>query len=174
MKKRLVLTVCAVIALMVFAYIGLYNTGYIGISADKINQEQMNTVSWDYQDYVVLGTCADNSALYVGIMYMKDYSDARYFIYVNRSGLSFGWHFLQSGGLTDIDGLREFDCGKYGKAYVALNAEYNIQRIEFENGCEPEVFENTDHIIVEQSKDTIHFYDKNGNLIEPSTIKVVG
>lgn len=166
------LIACAVAAIVVLTLIGLYNSGFIGITEEKINQEQKKTVSWDSRDYTIRGTCADDSALYVGIMYMKDYSDARYFIYIDKSGWSFGWHFLRSGSLTDIDGLREFNCGEYGKAYVALNAEHDIQRIEFDDGREPTVTENTNYPIVEQSKNMIRFYDKSGNLIEPSVIKV--
>jgi len=176
MRKRIVLIVCAVVGMMALTYIGLYNSGYIGITDDKINQEQMKTVSWDAHDYLVLGSGSDDSALYVGVMFMKDYSDAKYFIYVNRSGLPFGWCFLQSGDLTELDGLREFDCGKYGKAYAALNAGCEIQRIEFEDGGNPAVIENTNHPIVEQtqSKYRVHFYDKNGDPIEPCVMKVVG
>lgn len=54
---------------------------------------------------------------------MKDYLDAKYFIYLKRGGWYFGWHFLQSGGLTEINGIRAFDCGEYGTAYVALNKD---------------------------------------------------
>lgn len=104
---------------------------------------------------------------------MKDLSDAKYFIYVNRKGFSFGWHFLAGGALSDVDGLREFDCGEYGKAYVALNAEYNIQKILFEDGREPSILENTNYPIAEESKQIIHFYNKDGDLIEPFTIKLI-
>lgn len=173
MKKKPFITVFAIAAIMACVYLVLYNSGYIGITDDKINQEQMKTVFWHDPDYVVVGSGADDSALYVGIMYMKDYSDARYFIYINKSGLSFGWHFLRGGNLADAEGLMAFECGKYGTAYVALNAEYEIQKIVFEDGREPSVTENTNWPIVEQSEGTVYFYDQSGKVIEPSVITLV-
>lgn len=65
---------------------------------------------------------------------MKDYSDVKYFIYIKRGELYFGWHFLQRGGLIEIDGVRAFDCAKYDTAYVALNKDNIVNRIEFEDG----------------------------------------
>lgn len=113
MKKRIIIAIICVI--MVVVAFSFYMSGNIGISFDKINLEQMKTVSWDVHDYGVIGS-SDDESIYVGVMYMKDYSDARYFIYIKRGGLSFGWHFLQSGNLTEIEGIKAFDCGKYGTA----------------------------------------------------------
>jgi hypothetical protein len=168
MKKRILVGV--IIALLI-ACCGFYLSGTIGIAEDQINQEQMKTVSWEEQDYNVIGT-SDGTSLYVGVLYRKDASDAKYFIYVKKSGLSFGWHFLQSGGLSEADGIRAFDCGEYGTAYVALNQNNNIQKIEFEDGSEPSVIENVSGPICEHSKGVICFYDASGNLVEPTKVTV--
>ena len=86
----------------------------------------------------------------MGVMYMKDYSDAKYFIYIKKDGLSFGWHFLQSGGLSEIDGIRAFDCGQYGMAYVSINENGTVQKIEFTDGRNPSTTENVGKIICEE------------------------
>jgi len=164
MKKRILVSVMIV---LLIACGGFYFSGNIGIAEDKINHEQMKTVSWEEQDYSVVGT-SDGKSLYAGVMYMKDYSDARYFIYIKKSGLSFGWHFLQSGSLTEADGIRAFDCGEYGTAYVALNKNNHVQTIEFEDGREPSTTENVGSPICERSKGVIHFYNAAGNMIEPT------
>lgn len=148
---------------------GFYFMGNVGISEDKINAEQAKTVSWNPQDYQTV-SASDNKSLYVGIMYMKDYSDAKYFIYIKRGGWYFGWHFLQSGGLTEINGIRAFDCGEYGTAYVALNKDNMVNRIEFEDDREVSVMENIKGPICERSNDAVHFYDALGNAIEPNRL----
>lgn len=170
MKKRAI--VIAAIIILLIACCGLYFGGNIGIAEDKINLEQMKTVSWGEQEYSVIGT-SDGESLYVGVMYMKDYSDAKYFIYIKKTGLSFGWHFLQSGGLSEIDGIRAFDCGRYGIAYVSLNENGTVQKIEFEDGREPSTTENVGKIICEESKSIIHFYGANGERIGCNEITVL-
>ncbi|RRD94449.1 hypothetical protein EII17_08105 [Clostridiales bacterium COT073_COT-073] len=166
MKKTKVVVGLGVIILLF--YCGFYFKDRVGISEDKINAKQAETVSWNAQDYQTI-SASDNKSLYVGVMYMKDYSDAKYFIYVKRGGLYFGWHFLQSGGLTEIDGIRVFDCGKYGTAYVAMNKDNIVSRIEFEDGREASVMENIKGPICERSNTAVHFYDALGNVIEPTT-----
>ena len=109
----------------------------------------------------------------MGVMYMKDYSDAKYFIYIKKDGLSFGWHFLQSGGLSEIDGIRAFDCGQYGMAYVSINENGTVQKIEFTDGRNPSTTENVGKIICEESKSTIHFYDVNEEIIRCNKITVL-
>ena len=163
MKIRVIIILVFVI--LVVAAFSFYMSGNIGISIDKINQEQMKTVSWDVHDYGVIGS-SDDESIYVGVMYMKDYSDARYFIYIKRGGLSYGWHFLQSGNLTEIEGIKAFDCGEYGTAYVSLNNNGNIKKIEFSDGREPSVNENVGNIVCEQSQSPIIFYDINGTIID--------
>ena len=164
--------VIAVIVVLLIACCGLYFGGNIGIVEDRIISEQMKTVSWDEQEYNVLGT-SDGDSLYVGVMYMKDYSDAKYFIYIKKGGLSFGWHFLQSGGLTELDGIRAFDCGQYGIAYVSINESGTVQKIEFTDGSNPSTTENVGKIICEESKSTINFYDANGEIIRCNRITVL-
>jgi hypothetical protein len=75
---------------------------------------------------------------------------------------------LRSGELTEADGLKAFDCGEYGTAYVALNQNNKIQKIEFEDGREPT--ENIRSTICERSKRAVFFYDAAGNIIEPTTV----
>ncbi|MDO4549084.1 MAG: hypothetical protein Q4D04_13395 [Clostridia bacterium] len=169
MKKGII--VVSVAAVLLIACCGFYFSGNIGIAQDKINHEQMKTVSWEKHDYSVIGA-SDGESIYVGVMYMKDYSDAKYFIYIKKGGLSFGWHFLQSGGLTEIDGVRALDCGEYGTAYVALNENNNVQKIEFEDGRKPSIKENVRSPICEHSKSVIHFYDAAGNIVEPTKLTV--
>lgn len=171
MKKRTI--VFAVIIVLLIACCSLYLGGNIGIAEDKINREQRKTVSWDLQDYRITGA-SDEKSLYVGVMYMNDYSDAKYFIYIKKSGLSFGWHFLQSGSLSEIDGIRAFDCGQYGIAYVSMNTNGAVQKIEFEDGREPSTTENNvEKIICERSQGVVHFYDANGNSVEYNTITIL-
>lgn len=170
MKKRLS-ALCAAAVLLLGA--GFYlRGGGSGIPEDRINTEQAKNVSWDAQDYQTMGA-SDGKTLYVGVMYRKDYSDARYFIYIKKGGLSFGWHFLCSGGLSEQDGLRVFDCGEYGTAYVALNRAQAINRIEFEDGSEPAVIENVTSPVCVRSESAVHFYDAAGKPVEPNRMTLL-
>lgn len=116
---------------------------------------------------------SDGRTLYVGIMYRKDYSDARYFIYTKKGGLSFGWHFLCSGSLSEQDGLRAFDCGEYGTAYVALNSAQTVSRIESEDGSEPAVIGEPADPVCVRSGGTVHFYDAAGAPVAPSRMTLL-
>ena len=169
MKKKMV--VAGVTALILIACGGFYFGGNIGIAEDEINGKQRETVSWREQDYIMTGA-SDGKSLYVGVMYMKDYSEAKYFLYIKKGGLSFGWHFLQSGSLTEADGIRAFDCGKYGTAYVALNKDKNIKKIEFEDGREPSVLDRRSGPVCERSQSVVRFYDAGGDIIEPNKITI--
>lgn len=169
--KKLVFIIGAVFVLLALVFCSLYVQGNIGIPLDKINDEQMDAVSWEGEECNVVGASSDGGSLYVGIIYKKDYSAANYFIYVKKGGLNFGWHFLQGGNLPD--GLRAFECGEYGRAYVALNADHNIHKIEFEDGREPAVVEDIQGPVCEQSQHFIHFYDADGNIIEPIRVIVI-
>lgn len=171
--KRPVFIIGAVFALLLLVFCCLYVQGNIGVPMGKINDEEMDTVSWDREDCDVVSAYSDGGPLYVGIIYKKDYSAANYFIYVKRGGLHFGWHFLQGGNLPEADGVRVFDCGGYGRAYVALNADRSIQTIEFEDDREPAVVEDIQGPVCELSQHDIQFYDADGNLIEPIRAAVI-
>lgn len=171
--KKPVFIIGAVFALVLLIFCCLYAQGNIGIPVGKINDEEIDTVSWDREDCNVVSAYSDGGSLYVGIIYKKDYSAANYFIYIKRGGLDFGWHFLQGGNLPEEDGLRAFECGEYGRAYVALNADHSIHKIEFEDGREPAVAEDIQGPVCEQSQRVIQFYDADGNIIEPIRAAVI-
>lgn len=166
--KKSVLALTAAAVLLIAGY-ALYRSGTIGIAEDQINCEQSKTVSWEEQEYDIVGA-SDGESLYVGVLYRKDLSDAKYFLYVKRSGLSFGWHFLRSGSLSESDGVRAFDCGAYGTAYVSLNGSGAVQKIEFEDGRTPAVTEPAGKIICERSKSAVRFYDANGEEVAYSRL----
>ncbi len=170
MKKKSI--IIAAVVVLVIVCCGFYFAGNRGITVEEINSEQMKTVSWDVHDYSVVGA-SDEETLYAGVMYMNDFSDAKYFIYIKKDGLPRGWHFLRSGSLTKVDGIRAFDCGEYGNAYVAINSDGTVQTMEFEDGREPSRTENVGSIICERSQDPIHFYDAEGNILEYTTLKVL-
>jgi hypothetical protein len=163
MKKRILISV---VVILLIACCGIYLSKNIGISDDKINDAQMKTVSWNKLDYTVAGE-TNGESMYVGVMRMNDFSAAKYFIYIKKGGLSFGWHFLQSGDLSKEDGLMAFDCGEYGIAYFALNPDNNIQKIEGEDGRE------VGTTICCQFKHAVRFYDAAGNIVEPTKVTVI-
>lgn len=172
MRRKTALMMLAIVTVAALTCIGGFCGGCLGITGDKINREEIKKVSWPEQDCVILGSCGDGSALYVGVICRKDRSDAKYFLYINRGGFSFGWHLLKSEKLTDPDGLLKFDCGRYGNAYAALNAAHNIQRIAFKDGREPAVV-STHSPIAEQSQQDVVFYDQKGNPVKPSVINAM-
>lgn len=172
MKKRAMVFVVIAVLIPLIACCILYLSGTFGIAEDAINREQMKTVSWDTQDYDTIGV-SDGESLYAGVMYLKDYSEAKYFIYIKKAGLSLGWHFLRSGSLSETDGIRAFDCGKYGIAYVSMNTNGTVRRIEFEDGRQPSKTEKVGKIICERSQDAIHFYDAKGNRMEYNMLTVL-
>jgi hypothetical protein len=173
MKKRILI---GAVAVLLIVCCGVYFGGNIGIAEEKISREQRETVSWEEQDYSITGT-SNGGALYVGVLYRNDHAAAKYFIYVKKSGLLSGWHFLQSGGLTDADGLVAFDCGKYGTAYVALNQDDTIQKIELEEDGTPSVreieLENGSGPICVPAENGALFYNASGELVEPTRVAVL-
>jgi hypothetical protein len=171
MKKRILI---GVIVVLLIACCSVYFSGNRGIAEEKINQEQVETVSWEQAETSVTGT-SNGGALYVGVLYRNDHAAAKYFLYVKKSGLLSGWHFLQSGSLTDADGLIAFDGGKYGTAYVALNQEDTIQKIEWEEDGGPSVreIENGSGPICVPAANGVLFYDASGELIEPTRVAVL-
>jgi hypothetical protein len=68
-----------------------------------------------------------------------------------------------------------FDCGKYGTAYVALNQDDTIQKIELEEDGGPSVreIENGSGPICVPAANGVLFYDASGELIEPTRVAVL-
>ena len=172
LKKKITGIIIAVLAIIAIYFV-LYNTDYIGTTNLKAFEEQYDSVP-NKADYTSTGTNGNGRALLVGIVYRHDYSDARYYIYRNKSGLPFGWCYFASGNLSDADGLMAFECGKYGTAYISLNSENEIQRMVKEDEQGETHSANTTGPIAEQIEGagTIYFYDQDGNLIEPERITV--
>ena len=121
------------------------------------------------QEWIVEGNYTDDMAAFIS--YPLDQSSHVFSVYLNRSGLSFGYFFRGGGSLGTIeDGISEFKfLGNNGVAYISMNAQ-NIERLEIDKGHDIKVIEidrNKPFAIVVSNQDgAISFYDVDGNVVD--------
>ena len=121
------------------------------------------------EEWIVEGNYTRDMAAFIS--YPQDQSSHVFSIYLNRSGLSFGYFFRGGGSLGTIeDGISEFRfLGNNGVAYISMNAQ-NIERLEIDNGQDIKVIEIDSNkpfaIVVSNQDGAISFYDVDGNVVD--------
>ncbi len=169
-KLRLLLLVIAIIA-AVFAI--LYKGDTFGKDEDDILNDEIAALG--EREYTGTLVTAEEYPVIVGMVYKKeDYSDARWFAYVQNKHLPDKWILKGSGELKEENGLICLDCVGYGRGFVALNKNRSIAKIVYTDGTIPYVEDNIDYPIVCLDTDVaggVHFYDKDDN--EASVIMMV-
>ena len=165
MKKTIFIVAVVLLALIGGIFLG----GRIGIPQDKIFNTQMDSMGdMEGDDLTGIGESIENWPIEIGLIYAKDYSRAKYYIYTHKSGLYLGWFPWIIGDLTEEDGLVEFDFGERGKAYFALNSNNKITK-----SVGSVTYPNNEVTIKGPIADLtegnrIFYYDKDGNEVMPS------
>ena len=98
------------------------------------------------------------------ISYPSDMSDYTFSVYVNRSGLSFGYFFRGGGSLPNItESIAEISVSACNdRAYISMNVQ-NVQRVEIDDGRNKQVMEIDSNkpfaIVLPSNKGIVSFYD---------------
>ena len=159
-KTMVILAIVCIIPLVLFCA-----TGVLPKNLEKdIRKSQKISEEW-----IVEGNYTDDMAAFIS--YPLDQSSHVFSVYLNRSGLSFGYFFRGGGSLWAVEeGIAEFRFLKNnGVAYISMNA-HNVERLEIDNGHDIKVIEihsNKPFAIVVSNQDgEVRFYDVNGNVVD--------
>ena len=136
---------------------------------DDMRKRARITDDWEFSQ-------SGDEKLVAGVAYAPDRSDASYYLYLARGGFSFGYRFRQGGNLLPEMGIRGFDCGEFGTAYLSMN-EQRTELIEIDDG------ENLWKIDVDPEKPftevvpknggEVRFFDENGTEVQIDAIETV-
>lgn len=155
-----------VLAFALFVFLLYVNNG-IGISSSRfetdIRKSQKIEDSWTFD-----GSFNNNMAAFIS--YPSDMSDHTFSVYVNRSGLSFGYFFRGGGSLPNItESIAEISVSACNdRAYISMNVQ-NVQRVEIDDGRNKQVMEIDSNkpfaIVLPSNTGIVSFYDVSGNKV---------
>ena len=163
----------AIFILFLFIFFVLSRPSLIGVSKNRIEKNarksQKIEEEWSSVEYI-------NDDIAAFIFYPEDLSTHTFSIYRNRPGLSFGYFFINGGGLPGIsDGVEQINSSE-GNILLSLN-KLKVSRIEVDNGLQ-----DIEEILIEDNKpfilvipegsEKISFYDSDGKLISNDDIVV--
>ncbi|MBC8590048.1 hypothetical protein [Wansuia hejianensis] len=147
----------------------LYLNNDIGTSKSNIEKDARMAHKIDDSWQVSKSTTDNMSAM---LFYDKNLDNHTFSIYVNRSGLSFGYFFRGGGSITveDKDIVQYQIQGYQEKAYLSMNKQHII-KIEVDRGDTIEVI-NIDStkpfaLVLPSGMGIVKFYDVNGEVVEP-------
>lgn len=162
-----------VFILFLFIFFVLSRQSLIGVSKSRIEEDarksQKIEEEWSLVEYI-------NDDITAFIFYPEDLSTHTFSIYRNRPGLSFGYFFINGGGLPRIsNGIEQINSSE-GNILLSLN-KLKVSRIEVDNGLQ-----DIEEILIEDNKpfvlvipegsEKISFYDSDGKLISNDDIVV--
>ena len=156
--------------LLVFAlFIGvLYFSSNIGVTAKKLEAD-IRSSQKIMDDWMVDGSISDTIAAFIS--YPEDKMDHTFSVYVNRSGLSFGYFFRGGGDIVEVEKyIAEYIIEGYDeRAFISMN-EQKVVRLEIGNGNDGEVIEIDGNkpfaIVLPVNVGSITFYDENGQIVD--------
>jgi len=171
MRKKVALIGIIGFALcFVFALALLYNSGVIGVAAEKIEQDARKSQrinEWEVSKFI--------SDRIGAMIFYNDMSDDHVFsIYVNDDGLSYGYQFRKGGSDSTISyGIVEFKHDSYGSAVISMN-DAGIARIEFEYSNEVAKIDidpaKPFAVVIPAGCGTVAFYDVDGSTVSVTAV----
>ena len=99
-KQLLLKIVLRIIVVCVLCFGFLYANNDIGKSADRLESDIRHSQKIS-DDWSVDGSVSDTMAAFIS--YSQDRTDHAFSVYVNRSGLSYGYFFRGGGDLVAVD-----------------------------------------------------------------------
>ena len=156
--------------LLVFAlFIGvLYFSSNIGVTAKKLEAD-IRSSQKIMDNWIVDGSVSDTMAVFIS--YPQDKSDHTFSIYVNRSGLSFGYFFRSGGDIVEVEkSIAEYTMEGYDeRAFISMN-EQKVVRLEIDDGNVIEEIEFDSNkpfaIVLPVDAGSITFFDENGQIVD--------
>lgn len=164
--KKVLLKIFAGIILIAVMFFCLIDN--VGVTASNIEKD-IRSSQKIADDWVVDGSVSDTLAAFVS--YPQDETDHTFSVYVNRSGLSFGYFFRGGGNTVDVEEyIAEFTVEGYSeRAFVSMNSQ-NIERMEIDDGNGIRVVDIDSSkpfaFVLPSNAGTVCFYDVNGNTVE--------
>ena len=168
MKKIFLKIVIGVVLACILFVCFLYTNNEIGVTSSKLEADIRSSQKIK-DDWTVDGSVSSTMAAYIS--YPQDLSDHSFSVYVNRSGLSFGYFFRGGGNLSGVQrGIAEYTVEGYNeRAFISMNQQ-QVTQLEIDDGNTIQVLDIDSNkpfaIVLPISAGTITFYDVNGNTVE--------
>lgn len=146
----------------------LYINNDIGVTANKLEAD-IRSSQKIMDDWTVEGSVSDTMAAFIS--YPQDKTDHTFSVYVNRSGLSFGYFFRGGGDIVEVEEyIAEYTIEGYDeRAFISMN-EQKVVRLEIDNGNGIEKIDIDSNkpfaIVLPVNAGNITFYDENGQIVD--------
>lgn len=167
MKKKIKI-LGVIFGLLLLCFCFLYLNNDIGIHKSKL-EEYIRSSQKINDGWVVEGDISDTMAAYIS--YPENQADHTFSVYVNRSGLSFGYFFRGGGSLSSIATyIEEYTVEGYNeRAFISINKQ-KVDNLTIDDGNSVQVIDIDSNkpfaIVLPVNAGTITFYDVNGNEVE--------
>lgn len=168
MKKALPKILLGVVLACVLFIGFLYANNDIGVTSNSLEADIRSSQKIK-DDWTVDGSVSDTMAAFIS--YPQDKTDHTFSVYVNRSGLSFGYFFRGGGDIVQVEEyIAEFTVEGYNeRAFISMNTQ-NVERLEIDDGNGVRVIDIDSSkpfaIVLPVNAGNICFYDVNGNVVE--------
>lgn len=166
-NKLMKFILCVLLICIVFAGF-LYLNNDIGVQKFQLETD-IRSAQKIKSDWTVNGTVSDTIAAFISYPY--DMTDHTFSVYVNRSGLSFGYFFRGGGSLTGGDtGIVEYMVEGYKEsAFISMNKQ-QVECLEIDDGHSIQVIDIDSNkpftIVLPVDAGDIAFYDVDRNIVE--------
>lgn len=171
MKKRVkpfVIIISGILSVFVLFVGFLYINNDIGVTANKLEAD-IRSSQKIMDDWNVDGSVSDTMAAFIS--YPQDKTDHTFSVYVNRSGLSFGYFFRGGGDIVEVEKyIAEYTIEGYDeRAFISMN-EQKVVRLEIDNGNSIEKIDIDSNkpfaIVLPVNAGNITFFDENGQIVD--------
>lgn len=165
--KRVLKIIGIIFGVILLLFLFLWGNNDIGIRKRNIEKEARSGSKIDDDWRVAIDTTDIISAM---IFYPEDKSDHSFQIYVNRSGLSYGYFFRGGGSIPEVENyITEFTIEGYkDRAFISLNTQ-QVVKAQIDNGDTIEIIDIDStkpfSLVLPKGVGYITFFDINDNII---------
>ena len=130
---RWITIVMGLSVLMLAVGLLLFNMGILGLSERNVMADVKAKLSAEGADPGEMQyMTSQGETLFAVLAYPEDRAGCTYYLYVNRPGFDFGWHFESSAPLGSGITLAETEAS--GAAWLSANAEGEIASVTYADG----------------------------------------
>lgn len=166
--KRIIKLLSVLLAVILVSALFLYFNNDIGISQSSIEDDARKSQKI-VKDWQVAKDISDGMSAM--LFYPQDKSHHTFSIYVNRTGISFGYFFRGGGGIAEVERyIVELSIDGYNEqAYISLNNQ-RVEKLEIDNGNSTQIIKIDSSkpfvFVLPKNIGSITFIDINGNVVE--------
>lgn len=165
--KNVIKATAVILVLCALFMVILYFNNSFGVQKSKLEADIRSSQNIQ-ADWIVDGDITNSMAAYIS--YPTDKTDHKFSVYVNRSGLSFGYFFVGGGSYSQIDsGIASYSVDGYEeKVFVSMNKQkVSSAQITDDNTVETVEIDSAEpFVIVLPNEENIIFYDIDGNPVD--------